>query len=66
MNEHRTIPVEDVTEAAKPPKARVVPESAADTLERKKDYLTGFLAQKPAEPTPVEPGGDLYERSSMR
>ena len=61
MNEHRTIPVEDVTEPVKPPKARVVPESAADALERKKDYLTGFLAQKPAEPTPVEPGGDLYE-----
>jgi FeS assembly SUF system protein len=61
MNEHRTIPVEDVTEPAKPPKARVMPESASETLERKKDYLTGFLAQKPAEPSVAEPGGDLYE-----
>jgi FeS assembly SUF system protein len=74
MNEHRQIEVEDVSEPVKPPKARVsdassqgprvVPESAADALERKKDYLAGFLAQKPAEPaeaSPAEPGGDLYE-----
>jgi FeS assembly SUF system protein len=61
MNEHSRIEVEDVTEAVKPPKARVVPESAADTLERKKDYLAGFLAQKPPEPSAGEPGGDLYE-----
>ena len=64
MNEHRQIDVEDISEPVKPPKARVSdapPESAADTLERKKDYLTGFLAQKPAEPTAAEPGGDLYE-----
>ena len=71
MNEHRTIEVEDVTEPVKPPKARVSdaasegprvePESAAETLERKKDYLAGFLAQQPKEESPVEPGGDLYE-----
>jgi FeS assembly SUF system protein len=35
--------------------------SAAETFERKRDYLTGFLGQKAAEPAPVEPGGDLYE-----
>lgn len=56
MNEQRKIEVEEVDEAAKPPKARVT-----DTFERKRDYLAGFLAQKPAEETPVEPGGDLYE-----
>ncbi len=72
MNEQRRIDVEDVSEPVKPPKARVsdaaateaprvVPESAAETLERKKDYLAGFLAQKPAEPSAAEPGGDLYE-----
>ena len=58
MNRERKIEVEEVTEAPKPPKARV-----SDTFERKRDYLAGFLAQepKPAEPAPVEPGGDLYE-----
>jgi len=61
MNEHTPFKVEDVSEPPRPPRARVVPESAADTLERKKDYLTGFLAQKPAEASPAEPGGDLYE-----
>ena len=29
--------------------------------QRKKDYLEGFLAQKPAGPAGTEPGGDLYE-----
>ncbi len=43
MSEIKTEVVESV-EA--PPKARV--ESAAETLERKKDYLEGFLSQKPA------------------
>lgn len=61
MNEQSQIKVEDVEEAPKPPKARVVAESAADTLERKRDYLAGFLAQKPAEVSEAEPGGDLYE-----
>lgn len=61
MNEERKITVEDVSEAPKPPKARVVVESAAETLERKRDYLAGFLAQKPAEASAAEPGGDLYE-----
>ena len=58
MNQERKIDIEEVTEAPKPPKARV-----SDTFERKRDYLAGFLAQepKPAEPAPVEPGGDLYE-----
>ena len=58
MNQERKIEIEEVTEAPKPPKARV-----SDTFERKRDYLAGFLAQepKPAEPAPVEPGGDLYE-----
>jgi FeS assembly SUF system protein len=58
MNQERKIEIEEVTEAPKPPKARV-----SDTFERKRDYLAGFLAQepKPAEPAPVEPGGDIYE-----
>ncbi len=58
MNEERRIEVEEVDGVPSPPKARV---SDVETFERKKDYLAGFLAQKPAEPAPVEPGGDLYE-----
>ncbi len=50
---------EEVSSVEAPPKARV--ESAAQTFERKKDYLEGFLAQKPAIPAAGEPDGDLYE-----
>ncbi len=51
---------------AKPPRARVSDapieeESAADKLERKRDYLDGFLQQKPADAAAGEPGGALYE-----
>ena len=49
---------------AKPPRATVdqaAEESPAEKLERKRDYLEGFLAQKPQGITPGEPGGDLYE-----
>lgn len=56
MNEERKIETQEVEEAVKPPKARV-----SETFERKRDYLTGFLAQKAEEPASVEPGGDLYE-----
>lgn len=56
MNEERKIETEEVTEVASPPRARV-----SETLERKRDYLEGFLAQQPNEAAPVEPGGDLYE-----
>lgn len=54
-----SIRVEEVDAVEKPPKARV--ETPAETLERKKDYLEGFLAQKPAAPAAGEPDGDLYE-----
>jgi FeS assembly SUF system protein len=59
MNQERKIAIEEVTEVAPPPKARV--SDAVETFERKKDYLAGFLAQKPSEPLPVEPGGSSYE-----
>ena len=36
-------------------------ESAAQKLERKRDYLDGFLAEKPAEAPSGEPGGQTYE-----
>jgi FeS assembly SUF system protein len=32
-----------------------------ESFERKKDYLDGFLAQKPAALSGEEPGGELYE-----
>jgi len=32
-----------------------------ESFERKKDYLEGFLAQKPEPVAGGEPGGDLYE-----
>ncbi|MHA6318590.1 SUF system Fe-S cluster assembly protein [Altererythrobacter sp. CAU 1778] len=57
-------PNEDIALRAKPPRARVedaVEESAGDKLERKKDYLEGFLAQKPQSLPNGEPGGELYE-----
>ena len=56
MNE---IKIEEVDSVEAPPRARV--ESAAETFERKKDYLEGFLAQKPTTPATGEPDGDLYE-----
>jgi FeS assembly SUF system protein len=60
VNEERKIAVEEVDGVTPPPRARV--SDAAETLARKKDYLEGFLAQKPAAaPTGAEPGGDLYE-----
>lgn len=57
MNEG--IKIEEVDSVEKPAKVRV--ETAVETLTRKKDYLEGFLAQKPAVPDPSETGGDLQE-----
>ena len=60
MNQERKIEIEEVSEAPSPPKARV--SDAAETFERKRDYLEGFLArQAPAELPADVPGGDLYE-----
>ncbi|MEN7537352.1 SUF system Fe-S cluster assembly protein [Aurantiacibacter flavus] len=57
-------PAEDV--AAKPPRARVSDapieeESASEKLERKRDYLEGFLQKKPEPAGAGEPGGAIYE-----
>ncbi|ODU21781.1 MAG: SUF system Fe-S cluster assembly protein [Sphingomonas sp. SCN 67-18] len=62
MNEERKIMVEEVDAVPPPPRARVEDaEPARETFERKRDYLDGFLKQKPAETGAGEPGGDLYE-----
>ena len=58
-------PAEQVAE--KPPRARVsdapLPdeETAGEKLERKRDYLDGFLAKKPEGVAPGEPGGELHQ-----
>lgn len=59
MNEEHRFVVEEVASVEAPPKARV--ETAPETFERKRDYLEGFLAQKPVGDAPGEPGGALYE-----
>jgi FeS assembly SUF system protein len=56
------IRVEEVDSVAAPPRARVDDvETPVETLARKKDYLEGFLAQKPAASDADKPDGDLYE-----
>jgi FeS assembly SUF system protein len=65
-NESPGFRVEEVEEVPAPHRARVdtagLPVKAASgKLERKRDYLEGFLAEKPDRAQPGEPGGDLYE-----
>ena len=54
MNEERKIETEEVANVAPPPRARV-PES----VERKKDYLAGFLAGENEEEPKAGAGSDL-------
>ena len=72
MTDKAEIETETVDSVDKPPRARVTdvvddaapdsgPENLSDKLERKRDYLAGFLSEKPALPTGTEPGGALYE-----
>ena len=37
------------------------PESAGERYRRKRDYLAGFLEEKPQGALPTEPGGEVYE-----
>ncbi|BCA60655.1 SUF system Fe-S cluster assembly protein [Sphingomonas sp. HMP6] len=53
------IEIEEVSAVEQPPRARV--EDLAEAPERKRDYLEGFLTQKPAAAPAGEPGGELYE-----
>jgi FeS assembly SUF system protein len=62
MNEERKIAVEEVESVEAPPKARVEDmETPRETMERKRDYLDGFLKQAPTAAASGEPGGDVYE-----
>ena len=59
-------PAPNETLAQKPPRARVEDaidpdETPAEKLERKRDYLEGFLQKKPEGLKVGEPGGELYE-----
>ena len=54
MNEERKIETEEVADVTPPPRARVT-----ETFERKRDYLTGFLAGESPEEPVGGPGGDL-------
>ena len=54
--------VEEVASVPTPPRARVERDEApAEMLERKRDYLEGFLAEKPQGAGSGAPGGDIYE-----
>jgi FeS assembly SUF system protein len=68
MNEESKIRTEMVSDVEQPPRARV--DDAVDAQQetgqtetegRKRDYLTGFLNQKPTAEPAGEPGGALYD-----
>ena len=54
MNEERKIETEEVDAVTPPPRARV-----PETVQRKKDYLAGFLAGEKEDERKGGPGGDL-------
>jgi FeS assembly SUF system protein len=56
MNEERKIETEEVDAVAPPPRARVT-----DTLERKRDYLAGFLAGETETQPGAVPNADLKD-----
>jgi len=58
--------VEEVESVTPPARARVdgaeaPPETPGEKLERKRDYLAGFLAEQPQGISPGDPGGALYD-----
>ena len=73
MSEESKFRVEEVDSVPSPPKARVedalvgahvetsTGATPRESFERKRDYLEGFLSQKPAADLAGEPGGALYE-----
>ena len=66
MNESRKIAVEEVDAVEAPKRARVEDmagdtETASEKLERKRDYLEGFLAKQPENVSAGDPGGDRID-----
>jgi len=58
MNRERKIETKEVDAVTPPPRARVT-ETPAETFDRKKDYLAGFLAGDKAEEPSGGAGSDL-------
>ena len=64
---NETVAAETVESVEPPRRARVddavdpEAETAGEKLERKKDYLEGFLKERPQNVSGNEPGGELYE-----
>ena len=56
MGEEKKIEIEEVAAVDTPPRARLTPD-----VERRRDYLTGFLAAEKPAPDASGPGGDLQE-----
>ncbi len=56
MGEEKKIEFEEVAAVETPPRARLTPD-----VERKRDYLAGFLAAEKPESDLSGPGGDLQE-----
>jgi FeS assembly SUF system protein len=61
MDETRRIAVEEVDTVDAPRKARVDEVVDAPAEPRRRDYLDGFLAQKPEPQSAGEPGGEIYD-----
>ena len=65
MNQGNGIRIDEVDEVALPPRARVdlqpPPAPLGAAVQRKVDYLEGFLSQKPAPVEAGEVGGELYD-----
>jgi len=66
MSEETKFTVEEVESVTPPPRARVedietAPETPGAKLARKRDYLEGFLAEKPQDVAEGEPGGAIYD-----
>jgi len=59
MNRERKIETKEVDAATPPPRARVTPETATETFERKRDYLAGFLSGQTPEEPKGGPGSDV-------
>ena len=64
----KDIKIETVEAVEKPPRARVddvvedtPTETPAQKLERKRDYLAGFLSEVPVAESPNQPGGAVYD-----
>ena len=60
-SEERKIVVEEVDSVTPPPKARVEDAASSPPPPRQRDYLEGFLNEKPAGESAAEPGGAVYE-----